>query len=102
MTIPDGAIGGGCYSGAPLPNVQAREALAILDETFNAENEYATRGEARLSRRERGALATAMSALSGLIAIYDGHGLAEVSGGSGADQCADLYNVLNALGLEVE
>lgn len=41
------------------------------------------------------------TAAAGLLRIYDGHGLSEVSGSSAADQCDSLYALLCAVGLPV-
>jgi hypothetical protein len=44
---------------------------------------------------------TIEEAAAGLVALYDRHGLHEVSGSSAADQCADLYALLCNVGLPV-
>lgn len=44
---------------------------------------------------------TIEEAASGLLALYDNHGLRDVSGSSAADQCADLYTLMNSVGLVV-
>lgn len=40
-------------------------------------------------------------AAHGLVLLYDDHGLVGESPNSAADQCADLYDVLNGVGMPV-
>ncbi|HVT78390.1 MAG TPA: hypothetical protein VHD87_15240 [Acidimicrobiales bacterium] len=75
---------------SPPPEAQPvtlRDALAVVDEHGFGHNVDA---DALIERAARD-----------LVALYDSHGLHDISPDSAADQCATLYEVLNRVGMVV-